>query len=289
MKVLKVFVALIISFLLLCTQALLMGAFACDKSFASGSVTKAIQETDFTQQLYEEALKASNKEADKTVQQFLKGALQTDTAARFMGDYASSAINSVLYGKEYTRFTQDDLNQLASESLDELSKKSGIQISDSQRQQVLSYVKDNGDSIVKQINDTLPVVEQESITDNSEMAAISQVQTFLGTPLRVVLIIICVIIGIMLAALFWRSKLGFIWWATVSFILGSVFLLLGTSSDLLSSYIQDSGEGTVFSLLLTGMFSQGFTFVGIAALALTALLVVICLICRKVSGRHEAY
>lgn len=289
MKVLKVFVALIISFVLLCTQALLMGAFACDKSFSSGSVTKAIQETDFTQQLYEEALKASNKEADKTVQQFLKGALQTDTASRFMGDYASSAINSVLYGKDYTSFTQEDLNKLASESLDELSSKTGVQISDAQRQQVLSYVKDNGASIVKQINDTLPVVEEQSITDNSDTAAISQIQTFLGTPIRIVLIIICVILGIMLAALFWRSKLGFIWWAAVSFTLGSVFLLLGTSSDLLSSYIQDSGEGTAFSLLLTGMFSQGFTFVGIAALVLTALLVVFCLVGRKISKRHEAY
>ena len=79
MKVLKVIVALIISFLLICTQGILMGAFACDRSFSADSVTKAIQETNFTKQLYDQAA-ASNEAADEKVQTFIQQAMGTDTA-----------------------------------------------------------------------------------------------------------------------------------------------------------------------------------------------------------------
>ncbi|MCQ4636199.1 hypothetical protein NE619_05620 [Anaerovorax odorimutans] len=288
MKVLKVFVALIVSFLLLCTQGLLMGAFACDRSFSAGSVTKAIQETNFTKEIYEQALAASDQDADKKVQSFLLQAMGTDTATNAIGQYASSAINSVLYGEQFSQFTLEDLNRLAEDSLNELSSQTGVAISDSQKEQVLKYVNKNGPEIVNEINNTLPVLEDDSTMGSSELAAISQVQTFLGTPIRIALCAVCLILGIILIALFWGSKLGYIWWAFVSFILGSVFLLLGTSSNMLSSYIQDTGEGTTFSLLLTGMFTRGFTFVGVASLVLMAVLIVLCLVGRSVSKRRAA-
>ena len=287
MKVLKVIVALIISFLLICTQGILMGAFACDRSFSADSVTKAIQETNFTKQLYDQAA-ASNEAADEKVQTFIQQAMGTDTAAKALGEYASSAINSVLYGEKYEQFTQEDLARIAEDSLAELSGQTGVTISESQKKQVLSYVDKNGPAIVKEINDTLPVMNDSAAAGSSEMAAISQVQSFLGTPMRVALSADCLILGILLIALFWGSKLGFIWWAFISFILGSVFVLLGTSSNLLSSYIQETGEGTTFSLLLTGMFTKGFTFVGVAALILMAVLVVMCLVGRSIARKRAA-
>ena len=289
MKVLKVIVALIISFLLICTQGILMGAFACDRSFSADSVTKAIQETDFTKQLYNQAAAASSQAADEKVEEFLQQALSTDTATKAIGEYASSAINSVLYGEKYEQFTLQKLNQLTEDSLSELSSQTGVTISESQKKQVLNYVNENGPAMVKEINDALPVFEDSAMTSSSDMAAISQVQSFLGTPMRVALSAVCLILGILLIALFWRSKLGFIWWAFVSFILGSVFVLLGTSSNLLSSYIQETGEGTTFSLLLTGRFTKGFTFVGIAGLILMAILIVLCLIGRSIAKRRTAY
>lgn len=288
MKVLKVFVALIVSFLLLCTQGLLMGAFACDRSFSADSVTKAIQETNFTKEIYEQALSASDQAADEKVQSFLMQAMGTETASKAIGQYASSAINSVLYGEQFNQFTLEDLNRLAEDSLNELSSQTGVTISDSQKKQVLKYVNKNGPEIVNEINNTLPVLENDASMNSSDLAAISQVQTFLGTPIRIALCAVCLILGIILIALFWRSKLGYIWWAFISFILGSVFLLLGTSSNMLSSYIQDTGEGTAFSLLLTGMFSRGFTFVGIAVLILMVVLIAICLVSRSISKRHAA-
>lgn len=288
MKVLKVFVALIVSVLLLCTQGLLMAAFACDRSFSTDSVTKAIQETNFTKEIYEQALSASDRAADEKVQSFLLQAMGTDAASEAIGEYASSAINSVLYGEQFSQFTLEDLNRLAEDSLNELSAQTGVAISDSQKEQVLKYVNKNGSEIVNEINNTLPVLESDPNMSSSDLAAISQVQTFLGTPIRIALCAVCLILGILLIALFWGSKLGYIWWAFISFILGSVFLLLGTSSNMLSSYIQDTGEGTTFSLLLTGMFTRGFTFVGIAALVLMAVLIVLCLVGRGVSRRRAA-
>ena len=289
MKVLKVIIALIVSFLLLCTQGLLMAAFVCDRSFDSESVTKAIRQTNFTQQLYEQALSTSDQAGNKKAQEVLKQAFATDTATRFMGEYASSAIDSVLYGKQVNQITKKDLSRLTSEGLDELSKQSGVEIPASQRKKAMDYVNANGSSIVSEINNTLPVLQEEALSDSSDMAAIYQVQTFLGAPVRAALIVVCLILGILLIALFMRSKLGFIWWAAVSFILGAVFLLLGTSSSMLRSYIQESGEGTAFSALMTDMFSRGFTSVGVAALVLTLLLVAICILSRKISKRRATH
>lgn len=285
MKVFKVLAALVLSFALLCAQGLLMGGFACDKSFSPKAVTKAVQETNFTQELYEQALKNSNAKSNEQVQEFLQNALKTDTASQLIGTYASSAIGSVLYGRQYTQFTKKDLMDLTSASLDELDKSTGGMLTDKQRQAAMNYVRANGSSLVEEINRTLPVLDQSMSLDSEEISAIAKVQKLLSAPVRAALGGACLILGIMLIALFWRSRLGFLWWAAVSFILGATFLLLGTSSDLLTNYIQDSGEGTAFALLLTGMFSQGMTLVGLVAMGLTVFLVLLCLISRLLAAR----
>lgn len=285
MKVFKVLVALVLSFALLCAQGLIMSGFACDKSFSPKAVTKAIQETNFTQELYQQTLKNSNANSNEQVQEFLQKALQTDTASQLVGRYASSAIGSVLYGQEFTRFTKKDLMDLTSDSLEELDKSTGGMLTDKQKQAALGYVRANGNALVDEINKTLPVLEQTASLDNEEMAAIAKAQRLLSAPVRAALGGTCLILGIILIALFWRSRLGFLWWAAISVLLGAVFLFLGTSSDFLTSYIQDSGEGTTFALLLTGMFSQGLTLVGYVAIGLALFLVLLCLMGRKLASR----
>ncbi len=285
MKVFKVLVALVLSFALLCAQGLLMGGFACDKSFSPKAVTKAVQETNFTQELYQQTLKNSNAKSNEQVQEFLQQALKTDTASQLVGQYASSAIGSVLYGQEFTRFTKKDLMDLTSDSLEELDKSTGGMLTDEQKQAAMGYVRANGNALVEEINKTLPVLEQTAALDSEETAAIAKAQRLLSAPVRAALGGACLILGIMLIALFWRSRLGFLWWAAISVLLGAVFLFLGTSSDFLTSYIQDSGEGTTFALLLTGMFSQGMTLVGYVSLGLALFLALLCLIGRKLASR----
>ncbi len=286
MKVLKVILALILSFALFCGQGLLMGGFACDISFSAKSVTKAVQDTNFTKVLYDQAVEQSGADANPQAQEFLEKALETDAASQLVGSYASSAIGSVLYGREYAQFTKKDLMDLTSDSLDELDKSTGGVLTDDQKQAAMNYVRTKGDSLVAEMNKTLPVLEQTAAMDSEEAAAIAKVQRLFSPPVRAMLAGISMVLGVLLIALFWRSRLGFLWWAIVSFILAAVFLLLGTSSDLLTSYIQDSGEGTAFALLLTGMFNQGATFVAYIALGLAALLVLLCLIGRKLVSRR---
>ena len=56
MKVLKVFLAVILSFLLLCAQGALMGVIACNEAISSDSIAKAVQETDFTNQISQQKI-----------------------------------------------------------------------------------------------------------------------------------------------------------------------------------------------------------------------------------------
>ena len=84
MKVLKVFLAVILSFLLLCAQGALMGVIACNEAISSDSIAKAVQETDFTNQISQQALDAASRQADENadekVSEFLNEAMQTDAA-----------------------------------------------------------------------------------------------------------------------------------------------------------------------------------------------------------------
>ncbi len=177
MKVLKVFLAVILSFLLLCAQGALMGVIACNEAISSDSIAKAVQETDFTNQISQQALDAASRQADENadekVSEFLNEAMQTDAASEFIGQYTASAIQSALQGENFSRFTKQDLLDLTDESLDELSAESGLSISDSQKEQVRNYVEENGDELVQDLNSSLPV-SQNPMAANSSQSELSQ-------------------------------------------------------------------------------------------------------------------
>lgn len=286
MKVLKVFLAVILSFLLLCVQGALMGVVACNEAISSDSITKAVQSSDFTNQISQQALEAADSQADEKVSEFLNEALQTDAASEFIGKYTSSAIQSALQGETFSRFTKQDLLDLTDKSLDELSAESGIAISDSQKELVRSYVEENGDELVQDLNASLPV-SPNPMAAGSSSSELSQARTLLGGSMQLVLAAICLILGIMLIMLFWGSKLGFIWWAVVSFLAGSVCLLAASADAHLTDFVRyAAGESDAVSQLAARIISEGLQFSGLAALALTALLILLCILCRVVSRRR---
>lgn len=285
MKVFKVLIAIILSIGLLCAQGVVMGILACNHSLSSESITETIQSEGFARQLYDEALQTSIMSSGQSQQaaQVLQKALQTDTVSEFIGEYAASSIDAILHGEDRKEITKEDLAQLTESSLDELSSKSGLPISKAQRRIIEGYINANAHAIVDGINENLPNITDTNIPGNAEaQAALARIQILLSTPVLTLLSVVCLVLGILLVMLFWRSKLGFAWWAAVSFLLGSAFFFLGNSSGLFNSYIQETGDGTAAVLLLSGMIRQGFTFAALCGFGLMAFLLVLCLVLRKV-------
>lgn len=295
MKVFKILLAIILSIGLLCAQGVLMGILACDKSISRDSITESIQTTDFAGQLCDEVLRASQAASggnwDPQAAQILDQVVRTDTVSRFMGEYTADSIDALLHGEEREEFTEEDLSRLASGSLDELSSKSGLSIPEAQRRIIESYINANAEEITAAINDQLPGIADTNTAGNTEARkTLAQLQIILGPPVIALLSVICLVLGILLSMLFWRSKLGFAWWAAVSFLLGSIFFFLGNSSGLFSSYIRETGDGDAIALLLSGILHQGFTFAALCGFGLTALLIIVCLVLRKVVPvRHRRY
>ncbi|MCI8645374.1 MAG: hypothetical protein HFE76_00970 [Firmicutes bacterium] len=295
MKVFKVLLAIILSIGLLCAQGVLMGILACDKSISQESITESFQTTDLASQLYEEALRASqaasSQARDPQAAQMLQKAMQTDTVSEFIGEYAADSIDALLHGENAEEFTKEDLSRLTSDSLDELSSKSGISIPQEQRQIVKNYINENADDITAAVNQNLPSLANTNPAANAEAReTLARLQIVLGPPVIALLSVVCLVLGILLVMLFWRSKLGFAWWAAVSFLLASVFFFLGNSSGLFSNYIQETGDGDAAALFVTSILQQGFTFSALCGFGLTALLVVVCLVLRKVVPvRHRRY
>lgn len=76
--------------------------------------------------------------------------------------------------------------------------------------------------------------------------------------------------------LFWGSKLGFIWWAVVSFLAGAACLLAASADAHLTDFVRSmAGESDAVSRLAAQIISEGLQFSGFAALILTAVLIVI--------------
>lgn len=285
MKVLKVIIAVILSVFLLCAQALLMGIIACNDAISSPSITKAVQGTNFTDDLYQKAQDSVDGDAEEKVTEFLNDAMQTDAASRFIGEYAASSIQSALGGESFSEFTKEDLQRLTTDSLDELSAESGLTITDAQRKNIEEYVEKNGDQLVRELNTSLPASNNPMVASSgSELA---QLQTILDRPMQMVAAAVCLILGIMLIMLFWGSKLGFIWWAVISLLAGGAYFIAAASSDrLFFDFARQIGRSDSVAQLLSDMLSHGFVFSAIAALLLSAVLIVLCIICRWISRRR---
>lgn len=284
MKVVKVLIAIVIAAGLLLAQGLLAGIISCNKSISRDAIAESIQNTDFTQQLCQQVLQKGSRKADEKTLAFLKEALKTETASRFMGEYAASSIDSMLHGTEVKAFTKEDLQDLTDDSLEELSSKSGIPVSSAQKKLVTGYIDKNADYIVKSVNHTLLSNSPAAVSGTDNKHALEQIRFMLSPSVSIFLSGFCLILGILLILLFWKSRLGFIWWAVISFLDGSAYFLVGNSSSIFSSYIRETGDGTTFSLLLTDMLSHGFTFAGLCGFGLTVLLTGVCLILRKGFG-----
>lgn len=287
MKVVKVIIAVILSFFLLCAQGALMGIIACNDAISSPSITKAVQGTDFTDQLYQKSQDTiTDKSSEAKISEFLSKAMQTDAASEFIGEYAASSIQSALSGESFSKFTEEDLQRLMTESLDELSAESGLTITDAQREQIENYVEQNGEQLVRQLNSSLPASSNPMVASSgSELA---QMQTVLGQSMQLVIAAICLILGIMLIMLFWSSKLGFIWWAVISLLASGAYFAAAAASDtLLFDFARQIGKNDAVAELLSSMIRQGFIFSAIAALLLTALLIALCILCRWISNRRS--
>lgn len=283
MKFFKVLLALILSFFLICTQGMFMGFFACDKAFSEENISKAVQKTALTDELYREVLSAAGESMDPTSRLLLEKAMKTDTFSNFAKEYTSSALHAALYGSSLPDFTMKDLTRLTRDSLDELSEKTGIPVSNKQKQQMINYVKENGSNLVVQINEKMPV--QEDITSfGGELAVLSYVQTALSQPVRILLAAATAISALLLLILFWRSRAGFLWWGSVSICLGGLFLLAGAGGELFISYLSSSGSIHLLQFFFD-LFSKGALPVGGISLGLGIFLFLLFFLLRKKTAK----
>lgn len=277
MKGLKVIAAILLSLILLGVQSALMCTFAVDKSLSPEATEKAVRDSDFAAQIYQQT---ADQNTNVIIQEQLKKALRTDAATKAIANYISGTSNAILHGTTYQKYSKADLLELSEQSLDELSSESGISPSKSQKKLVLNYIEQDADTIVKAMNEALPVPE-EDISDTSQMYYI---QKFFSAPTQVALALSMILLGIFLIALFWKSKLGFIWWAVTSALCGWLFLSISFSTDsLVLSQVQTSAAP--LEVLIVNMIQAGTHPIGIIALVWSLVLIVLCIVLRRLLRR----
>lgn len=261
-----------------------MGFFACDKAFSEENISKAVQKTALADELYQEVLSAAGESMDPTARLLLEKAMETDTFSNFAEEYTSAALHASLYGSRLPGFTMKDLTRLTRDSLNEISEKTGIPVSNEQKQQVIKYVKKNGAGLVSQINEKMPA-QEDIISAGGELTVLSYIQTALSEPVRILLAAAAAVSALLLVILFWSSRAGFLWWGSVSICLGSLFLLAGAGGELFISYLSSSGNSHLLQFFFD-LFSRGALPVGGISLGLGIFLFLFFFLLRKKRKRY---
>ncbi|MEG0829900.1 MAG: hypothetical protein RSD88_05345 [Anaerovoracaceae bacterium] len=272
MKAFKVLIALIISIGLLCCQILLIGVFSSEKALSAEGISAAIGKTDIVNQVCENTLDDTILENIPGSTDLIKKGLHSEIGTNIVGEYASKLVFSVLRGDDMPGFTGADVKNV----LDSGIENSNLDATTSAL--VSKYVSDNQDTLASQLNNRLPsptTLRGEDIGINQTVFNV--VQT-LYEPLGKILIAgLALVFGVILIALFWESKLGFMWWSIVSFISGLALMLSGLLATLFTSVTVDSSVIAAGFGLLEKPLSIG----GVISFGFGVLLIIFCITFRK--------
>ncbi|MDO4545077.1 MAG: hypothetical protein Q4C25_02875 [Bacillota bacterium] len=284
MKAAKIIAAVVISIFLLLAEGVLFGLFAIDKALSEESIRESVAATDMIPQMVDEALSESTVNMGGQYGELVKQIMKTDAMTDFFTQYMIQAINAEVYGTAYEEVANDELMTAFSQGIEEV-KNRGTTISSMEeellKQVMLQEIPDltaGLNSAVSSYEAAQGAITQESLEQDDEL------QTALGTGVRIVIICICLALCAALIALFRQSKLGFVWCAAVTGIVALVFgfLTLTDGAALLGAAQSSSDQ------LLLRMIGNGFGAVTIAAFSITAIFIILCIIFRTIGRKKTA-
>jgi len=277
MKVLKFFVGIVLSAIMICSTTLCLGSFAVERATSEQAIREAIDRTNVIETLMNEVLNENTVNMGGAYGAAAKSIMNTDPMKDYVAAYMAYAISSQIYGKETEEVAYDELTKAFDEGVAAAEKENNFSLTTSDYE----AIREEMNKTIPMLTDKLSVAldRYQTTALNEEMQQRTKdVKLIVSPGFRYGSMGISILVAILLIMLFWRSRLGFLW-ASVNVLLASC--AYGVIALVSNSFADQSGVLVEpVKRMLYVMCEYGSMKIAIAGGITGVVLIIICAIMR---------
>ena len=275
MRALKIIAALAAGVLLFVAECVTMGMLCIDKSLTEEAAEKAIVRSGIVQEMVDRALTENTVNGGGEYGQAAAAVMETDAMTSFFTVYMTNAMRSAVYGEEYEEIADDELMAAFSAGAEELSGQGRLNITPLEEDLIKQQMQRQMPDLTAGLNQTAEALGAEHgiFNENPKTYIV-----FADRGSQALGIAVCLLLCVLLTALFWRSRLGLVWCGVITAFSPSM-LLLGYS--MAGQLLEDGGTLGEFIMYLA---RDGIKIVAICGFAAAAVFFVLCVLLRRFRG-----
>lgn len=277
MKVLKFFVGILLSAIMICSTTLCMGSFAVDRATSEEAIRSAIDKTNVIETLMNEVLRDNTVNMGGAYGAAARAIMDTDPMKDFVASYLTYAISSQIYGRDVEEVAYDELTQAFEEGVAIAEKEKKFQLTTSDYELIRQEMEKTIPMLTVKLNEALDRYETTALNEDLQQRT-DDIKMIVSPGFRYGSMAITLLIAVLLIMLFWRSRLGFLW-ASVNVLLASC--AYGVIALVSNSFAGQSGTFVepVMRMLYV-MCEYGSTKTAITGGIVGVVLIIICAITR---------
>ncbi len=255
MRFLRGLIAFVLALILIASTALALGSFAVSRAVSEDAVRQAITETDAVGQLTDNIIMHNTINLGGEYGETMQAILKSDAMTDFFTAYTARSLQSQIYGGEMEEIGSDDLNAAFSRGMDECLANGSVTMDEGERMifdQALNTAMPN---LTKGVNYVLDQMRLTDYVDEDTAHQIELAKSATSDEVRYGAAGIAIMACLILIALYWRSKAGFLLSGVIVLFVAAFFFVL---SIMIGQTMEAGGSSIVLSRkMLFVMVSYG--------------------------------
>ena len=255
MRFLRGLIAFVLALILIASTALALGSFAVSRAVSEDAVRQAITETDAVGQLTDNIIMHNTINLGGEYGETMQAILKSDAMTDFFTAYTARSLQSQIYGGEMEEIGSDDLNAAFSRGMDECLANGSVTMDEGERMifdQALNTAMPN---LTKGVNYVLDQMRLTDYVDEDTAHQIELAKSATSDEVRYGAAGIAIMACLILIALYWRNKAGFLLSGVIVLFVAAFFFVL---SIMIGQTMEAGGSSIVLSRkMLFVMVSYG--------------------------------
>jgi hypothetical protein len=244
MRVLKGFLAFLLTIILLLSASLALGSYAVSEAISEDAVEEAITETDAVGQLTDNIIQHNTINLGGVYGETMQAVLKSDAMTAFFTEYTARCLQSQVYGEEMEEIGSDDLNMAFSQGMDECLANGTISMNEGERKMFDEALNAAMPNLTKGVNYVLNQMDLDTFVDEETAEQIEMARAATSDQVRYGAAGIAIIACLLIVVLYWRSKIGLIWCGAIILVIAAFMYIL---SMMIDQTMASSGDGIVLS------------------------------------------
>jgi len=236
--------AFVLALILIASTALALGSFAVSRAVSEDAVRQAITETDAVGQLTGNIIIQNTINLGGEYGPEMQAILKSDAMTDFFTEYTARSLQSQVYGTELEEIGSDALNEAFSRGMDECLANGTVTMDEGERMifdQALNTAMPN---LTEGVNYVLDQMRLTDFVDEDTSHQVELAQAATSDEVKYGAAGIAIMACLLLIALYWRSKMGFLISGLIVLFVAAFFFML---SIMLGQTMESGGSSIVLS------------------------------------------